>query len=146
MNNSVLYIRDTEYTLDEVLLRIGLSQEGDDHFVTFDLFADSRELSRSGFAINSLAVIGTQISAIENTTFELDEQDGDGLNELRESVVCEPGSVLEVSHLKIVFGAFQNGFVDTQLEANCFRVDEESAEIIEDIIPVRGNFTAKIRT
>ena len=145
MSVSILKVRNTEYRLDEVLLRIGLSKEGDDNFVTFDLFVDRRNASQPGFAINSMSIIGTQTNAIENMTFELDEDDDDPLNELRESVVCEPGAVLELSHLKIRFGAFQNGAVDTELEATCFQADEESSELSEADIPVFGKFTAKIQ-
>jgi hypothetical protein len=142
MSSSTLRIRSTEYELGEVLLRIALSKEGADSLLTFDLFANSQNLSRAGVAINSMTIMGTDPADIESTTFELDESDDDALNELRESVICEPGAVMELSHLRIMFGAFQDGLVDVRLEAKCFRHDDAASE--EDI-PVAGALVARIQ-
>ena len=145
MSNSTLIIRGKEYKLDEVLLHIRLSQENGTRFLTFDLFADSQDLSKAGFAINSLTIPGNTVVDIENAIFELDEDDSDKFNELRESVMCEPGLVLELSYLKISFNTIQGGFVDTTLEAKYFRRDEEASKRIEEGIRVTGNFPARAR-
>jgi len=145
MSKSILKVRDKEYELYEVLLRIKLSKESDGNFLTFDLFVDSQDSSRAGVAINSMTIPGTKANDIENATFELDENDDDTLNELRESVICEPGIVLELSHLKIIFGSFHDGLVDIRLEARCFKLDEGTSEVAEEGIPIVGIFSAKIQ-
>ncbi len=108
MSKSFLRVRNAEYELNEVILRIKVSKHGEG-LITFDLFADSHESLRAGVAINAMTVKGATANDIANTTFELDENGDDALNELRESVICEPGTVLELSHLKVAFAAIRDG-------------------------------------
>jgi hypothetical protein len=138
-------IADTEYELYEVILTVTPSQDEAEQWLTFDLFADSSDTSRAGFAFNALTVQGRGLKDLNQTTFELDEFSDDPFNELRESVICELGQVLELSHLKLDFGAPVASSIEINLNARCFRVDEDTSERIEGDVPVTGSFVATIR-
>lgn len=139
-------IRGIEYPIDKVVLRLHSEPGGNDGLLTFDLFADSRDLSLAGFAINAMTIAGSGLHSLAHQVFELDEEDEDRYNEWRESVICEPGSVLEISHLRLVFGADRAETIDVELRAQCFRVDPDTDEVAETAIPIMGHFHAMLAT
>jgi hypothetical protein len=143
MPDQTLTTGSVEYPLTDVLLHVYSDSAGADSLLIFDLLADCGDLTRAGFAINSMSAVVTTAHSLAQRVFELDEQDDDPYNELRESVVCRPGSVLELSHLKICFGADQGDAIDVKLEAQCFRLDPDTDEIAETDISVSGQFQAK---
>jgi hypothetical protein len=103
--------------------------------LTFSLFADTADLQQAGFAINCMNVPGK--ARIDHLCFELDAHCTDTLNELGESVICEPGAVLELRSLRLAFGPGQGGVVSITLDAVCNTRQEAW-------IPVRGDFVARI--
>ena len=110
---NVLRIRDQEYFLKEVLLRVGYGRHYD--LLTFNLFADSDEQPQASFAINCMSVPG--ITSIDHVRFKLDANNMDSLNELAESVICDPGGVLELTSLHLTFGRVRDGVVQIVLDA-----------------------------
>src|SRR5205807_5689862 len=101
----------------------------------FSLFADTAELQRAGLAINCMSVPGA--ARIDHLYFELDADRKDTLNELSESVICEPEVVLELVSLRLAFGSVHEGVVSITLDAVAHTRDRAP-------IPVRGDFVARI--
>lgn len=129
-----LRIRDREHVLREVLLyleRRGRPEDG----LTFSFYADPTELQQAGFAINFMNMPGA--ARIDHLRFELGRYCRDTLNELAESVICEPGAVLELTSLRLVFGPVRDGTVPVTLDAVCHSRYEAS-------IRVHGEFVARI--
>lgn len=103
--------------------------------MTFSLFADTTELQHAGLAINCMSVPGA--ARIDHLCFELDTKGTDTLNELGESVICEPGVVLELTALRLAFGSVRDGVVSITLDAIGHTRHEAS-------IPIHGDFVARI--
>ncbi len=146
MVESVLKIRDKEYDLEKVFLRLRFRDEKGDDYLDFDLFADSESLKKTGIAINAMTMRGVaDPQEIAGKIFTLDDDMEDELNELRESVICEPDHVLELSQLEIKFGTLAEGYTNIELRATCFSVNEETLEVQEDGIPVTASLLAQIQ-
>lgn len=135
MGKSSLFIRKKEYVLNEVTLNLSIVRQGEDQYLQFDIFADCNDLKTAGFAINCMSIEGLQSTKdIQGLIFKLGEDIEDYLNELSESVICEPGQVLELEHLLIKFGEIQNDFINIEIEAKC-----------NGDIPVKGHLTARVK-
>src|SRR5688572_30097662 len=93
LSMNTLRIGNQEHLLQEVLLYLDHGDRPEDG-LRFSLFADTAELQQAGFAINCMNVPGA--GRIDNLCFELASDSTDPLNELGESVICEPGVVLEL--------------------------------------------------
>jgi hypothetical protein len=146
MAKSVLKIRDTEHDLEQVFLRLHFREEEGDDYLDFDLFADSENLKKAGIAINAMTMRGvTNPQEIAGTIFMLEDDTRDELDELRESVICEPDQALELSQLEIRFGNLVEGYISIELRATCFSVNEETLELHEDGIPVTASLLAQTR-
>jgi len=139
-----MQFRRTKYDLGVVQLRVSVDREGDESFVSFDVFLDSKELSRPGIAINRMSIRGDDIAQLEHRLFQLAEETDDEINELRESVLVEPGHQLEISSLSIQFGLLSGKIVPVDLQAVCYRVDEETDEVAEESIPVSAYLECKL--
>jgi hypothetical protein len=132
--DNTLRIRDQEHRVEEVLLYLEHRARPEDG-LTFSLFADTGELQQAGLSINCMSVPGA--ARIDHLRFELDADRTDALNELGESVIGEPGAVLELTSLRLAFGPVHDGAVSITLDAVCHTRHEAS-------IPVRGDFVARI--
>ena len=143
MAQQTLNIGNVSYSLNEVVINLRPTSNDEEDGITFDLLADCGDKSLAGFAINAMSIDTATVDQLEGHVFELDEQDDDPHNELRESVVCLPGSVLELSHLKLNFGLEHGDAIEIQLEARCFRLDPDTDEIVETNIIVNGQFLAR---
>ncbi len=144
MDASTLRVGNNEYHLVKVHVRqVTHEKIGEKDFITFDLFADVKKLTRAGFAINAITVMGANVADLENLEFELKEDSEDELNELRESVIGIPNQQFELSSLKLKFGTISNRTIQIQLEAICFRLDDQY-EVAESGIPVTGQFNAEL--
>ncbi len=58
MRGAALRIGGDEYPLTEVTVSAHDSEEDDEHFLMVNLFADTEDLSKAGFAINSITFRG----------------------------------------------------------------------------------------
>lgn len=137
MSDSKLIIRDKEYILSKVELSWEIIEE-DKRFLRFNLFADCDDLKKPGIAINCIDIEGLKsINDIEGIVFELSEEDEDPYNELNESVLVEPGNILELNYLFLKFGQISNGVIPVELRAVCNYGYEKD-------ISVNGNLNAEI--
>ena len=144
MAKNWMQVRQTTYELAVPHLRVSIEVEDGESFVTFDIFLDSKELSRPGIAINRMSFRGSDVAQLENSLFELTDERGDEINELRESVIVEPGSQLELSSLKVQFGDLKGRHVPVELQAVCYRVDEETYDVSEENIQVVAHLECKL--
>jgi hypothetical protein len=120
MNRPVLRIGATEHEIQEVRLSAHHHEQEGEHFLTVDLFADSKDLARAGFAINSVTLRGLQRPKdLEGKVLALARDGDDELNELAESVICEPGRVLEIDWMRLEFGRMRTGRLPVKMEAEC---------------------------
>lgn len=133
-NMNSLRISGRKYLLQEVLLYLESRGRPEDGLI-FSLFADTDDLQQAGFAIHCMRVPGA--ARIDDLRFALDAHCTDTLNELAESVICEPGVVLELKALRLAFGPVHGGVVPVSLDAVCHARGETG-------IPVRGEFVARI--
>ncbi len=144
MGGSTLKVRDTEYALDQVLLRFKSGKVGDKDYVTFDLFADDEGATKAGFIIDGMTVMGKAgLEGLAGVTFEIDAESEDELNDLTGCTIYVPGRPMQLAHLKITFGPLQGNAMDVHLEASCFAPDFETGALEQDI-PVVGNLIATI--
>lgn len=121
------------YPLGDVLLYV---ESGREDGLQISLFADSKDLTQAGFAVNCLTLHGA--TKIGQGLFDSDEDKTDGLNEIQESVICQPGAVLELDWLRLAFGSVENGVVGATLEASCHKSGEQEE------MQVVANFDALI--
>ena len=120
MTTSILKIGKTTYALGQVALTASHSEEGGEHFLTVDLFADTRELTKAGFAINCLTFRGIcDAAGLQDEAILLRPDSDDELNELGESVICRPGEALEIDRLSLNFGRLAEGRMPVTMEAVC---------------------------
>jgi hypothetical protein len=106
----------------------GRPEEG----LTFSLFADTAELQQAGFAIHCMNVPGA--ARIDHLYFELNADSTDPLNELGESVICEPGVVLELTSLRLAFGMVHDELVSITLDAVGDRPQKAPIRICGDFV------------
>ncbi len=144
MAKSWMQVRQTRYDLGVVHLRVSVDRERDESFVSFDIFLDSKELSRPGIAINRMSIRGDNIAQLEHRLFQLAEGSDDEINELRESVLVEPGHQLELTSLSVQFGVLSGKSVPLELQAVCCRIDDETDEVAEEDIPVSAHLECKL--
>lgn len=145
MTDSVLTIGEVTYPLTLVELYAEPHEYDDAYFLELSIFADSEDLKCGGIAINSLSLKGlSDISQIQGTTITFERDDDDGYNDLSESVICEPGGTLELESLTLHFGDIDGDCIPVTLDATCFRLHPDTAEVTESAIPVHAAFTADI--
>ncbi len=114
MRGAVLKIGDDEYPLTEVTLTAHQSKEDDAHFLTVNLFADTEELSRAGFAINSITFRGLrEVHELQDRSFVLGPDSDDPLLE----------------RLSLKFGQVSGDRIDAHMEAVCS--DEGALWLVE---------------
>lgn len=146
MGGSTLKIRNTEYVLDEVLLRYKAGKVGDKDYVTFDLFADDQGVTKPGLIIDGMTIRGKAgLEEIVGVTFEIDADDEDELNDLTGCTIYEPGRALQLAHLKIVFGSIQGNSMDIRLEASCYGPNFQTGALEQDI-PAAGTLVARVES
>ncbi len=139
MGAGTLKVGTESYEIDEVILSTHHREQHGKHLLTVNVFADAKELSRAGFAINSLTFSGLQsVHDLENTTFSLTCDGSDDLNDLGESVLCVPGSVLEIDALELAFGTLVTKGLPIEIKAVCHGAGGPYVE-------VAGSFVAKIK-
>jgi len=134
----VLSIGGCAYPIEPVLLTACHSEEAGEHFLTVDLFADTKDLAQAGFALNCLSFRGLKtLAQLQGTQFSLTEDSGDEINELLESAICMPGQVLQIESLHLKFGRLARGRMRVTMRAICQK-DQKSG------IAVRGSFAAVV--
>jgi hypothetical protein len=146
MSNSALMIRDQEHVLPEVHLTGDHAVVDGQHLLSFSLAAVSEPEEQNmtaGIAINCLVVQGlSKLAELQGQTISLGEGQDDPMhNELRESVILEPGNTLELEQLVLRFGEVADDHIAVRLEAVCFRYAGNGEE--RDV-PVHGHFWARI--
>ena len=141
MGGNTLRIGEVAHELGEVILSITDRAEAD-WDLEFDLFCDCRNLTRPGFALNSLTVLGlrkwSELADVVLAVGAIDET-----NELLESVVCEPGGTLELDQLCVEFGAFVEERMPVHLKAVCERRDN-AGNMLDAEVPISGTFVARV--
>ena len=146
MGGSTLKVRDMEHIVDEVILRFKSGKVGDRDYVTFDLFADDQGVTKAGFIIDGITIMGRAgLEGLAGVTFEMDAESEDELNDLTGCTIYEPGRPLQLAQLKIVFGSLQGDSMDIRLEASCFGPNFQTATLEQDISVV-GHLAAKIES
>ena len=144
MASSILVIRDQQVLLDDVMISAGCCDADGESCLAVDLFSDSRELSRHGFALNGIAFSG--VDSLESlqgqvAVLRADDEEADAL---AESVICEPGQVLEINAMQLNFGEIADGHFTIDFLAICSRIDD-AGNTVEDEIRVLGCLNAEIR-
>jgi hypothetical protein len=106
-----------------------------------DLFADAKELSQAGFALNGLIFEGFRsLEDLKGKTLSLGPERDDHFNELAESVICKPGEVLEIDTLRLKFGRSAKGLLPVAIKATCHGVAEAKLYVSASV-----NFSAKVK-
>lgn len=122
----ILKVGKRTHRIEEVVLSTHHHEQGGEHSLEVNLFADSKELSRAGFAINCLELKGIQrVEDLQRRSFSIDQDSEDEFNDLAESVFCEPWQTLAIDSLRLDFGRLAKGRMPVKLKAVC-RLGEES--------------------
>ena len=128
MSNGTIQIGATNFTLENVSLYVQANDAEGKQLLTIDLFADTEELTKAGFAINAISLPGLeQISDLEDLSFSLNSVSDDPLNDLGESVICQPNAVLEIESIAFEFGKLTQKQIAVRMNAIC--VDENNSRI-----------------
>ena len=103
-------------------------------------------MKSAGIAINCMTIPNIRKAEdIEGIVFELTDKMDDSENELAESVIWEPGQSLELKKLKIAFGKIKNKSMNIKLNATCFKFNQDSWDIEENKIAIKGDFLASAK-
>ena len=138
MGKTTLKIGTRVHEIAEVTLSSHHQTSDGEHLLTVNLFADSRKLAQAGFAINSLTLRGLcKAEDIQGVKFARNSESDDELNDLMESVICEPGQVLELDSLSLAFGRLSRGKINIAMQATCHAGRRSK-------IPVTGTFPARV--
>jgi len=127
---SILRIDDIEYGIEDVAFSAHHHERDGEHFLEVNVFADTKEMSQAGFALNCLTFAGLQrIENLQRKTFSLGTDGDDDLNELGESVICKPGKVLEIDALRLKFGRLADSRMPVKMDAVCHGDGQTEIEV-----------------
>ena len=140
---SVLYIGDQEYSLADVTLSAVVKTTMDNSaYLSVTIIAHSGIPTGAGFTLDTLAFHQLEYLAdLPGTTLVLDDESYDPFNELGESVVYEPGSILEIDTLDLKFGSRQDDMIVVEFKAMCHQKNTQGKHV-----PVSVKCEARILT
>ena len=132
-------MRDQQILLDDVTMAAHSGAPDADRSLQLDLFSDSRDLSRHGFALNGIIVSHTRsLHELQGTMMVFHEDDLPS-----GSAICEPGRALAIKALQLNFGEISAGRFPIDLLAICCRRND-NGDMVEDDIRVLGCLNAEI--
>ena len=132
---SVLHIGDQEYSLADVTLSAVVKTAMDNSaYLSVTIIAHSGAPSGAGFTLDTLAFHQLEyLMDLPGTTLVLDDESYDPFNELGESVVYEPGNILEIDTLDLKFGPRQADTITVEFKAMCHRKDTQEKQVLVSV-------------
>lgn len=134
---SILRIGDDQYEIEDVAIAVHhLAEPGHDDRLEVNIFADTRGMSQAGFVINSLFLRGLRgVEDLCGKAFLLNRV-SDCHDELAESVICQPGKVLEIDSLRLKFGRLEDGLLAVKMEVVCHGEGKSAIAVKVDFMAV----------